>query len=107
MSTHDNITAEQEIQRTLKLCNYCTKIIGISLIDELPKSIFPKLWKYICFLGTMIILMLKEAGQISYAITKLGSSASVADFVAGLHIVGYDFISKCYIHVLLLQPLCI
>ncbi|CAH0722491.1 unnamed protein product, partial [Brenthis ino] len=93
MSTHDNITAEQEIQKTLKLCNYCTRFIGMSLIDELPKSVFGNLRKYMCFLGTMIILILKEAGQISYAITKLASSASVADFVAGLHIIGYDFIS--------------
>ena len=92
--TQDNIIAKKEINKTLKLCNFCTRIVGFSFIDDLPKSLYLKIWKYICFLGTVIIIVLKEAGQMNYAITELLTSTSVADFVAGLHIFGYDFISK-------------
>lgn len=94
MSAQKNINNKKEINKTLKLCNFCTRIVGFSFIDDLPKSICLKVWKYTCFLGTVLIVVLKEGGQMNYAVTELLTSTSVADFVAGLHIFGYDFISE-------------
>lgn len=89
-----NVVATQEIHKTLKLCNFCTTKIGFSFIDEPPKSLIFKIYSLVWFLGSTLILALKLVGQINYAVTKLVTSASVVEFVAGLHIIGYDTMSK-------------
>ncbi|XP_047539671.1 odorant receptor 85b-like [Vanessa atalanta] len=93
MSSKDKVKAKQEIHKTLKLCNFCTRKIGISFTDEQPKNLICKIWTYMWFLGSALILFLKLAGQVDYAVSKLVNSASVVEFVAGLHIIGYDTMS--------------
>ncbi|CAH2100023.1 unnamed protein product [Euphydryas editha] len=88
-----NIIAKQEIYKSLKLCNFCTRKIGFSFIDEKSISFVPKVLSLVLFFGSTLILFLKLAGQMDYAINKLVTSASVVEFVAGLHIIGYDTMS--------------
>lgn len=93
MSPENKEVAKQEIHKTLKLCNFCTRKIGISFTDEPPTSMFWKAWKQLWFLGSALVLFLKLSGQVNYVVDKLVTSASVVDFVANLHIVGYDTMS--------------
>lgn len=89
-----NVVATKEIHKTLKLCNFCTTKIGFSFIDKPPKSLISKIYSLVWFFGSTLILALKLVGEINYAVTKLVTSASVVEFVAGLHIIGYDTMSK-------------
>ncbi|XP_039745365.1 odorant receptor 4-like [Pararge aegeria] len=93
MSAKNNETAKREIHETLKLCNFCTRKIGISFIDEKPSTVIWKVWKQLWFLGSAVVLFLKLSGQVNYVVNKLVTSSSVVDFVASLHIVGYDTMS--------------
>ncbi|XP_050354396.1 odorant receptor 4-like [Nymphalis io] len=93
MSRKDKVMAKQEIHKTLKLCNFCTRKIGLSFIDEQPTTLLCKIWTHIWFLGSAVIIFFKFAGEANFAVTKLVNSASVVEFVASLHIIGYDIMS--------------
>ncbi|XP_023934502.2 odorant receptor 4-like [Bicyclus anynana] len=93
MSAKGKETAKQEIHKTLNLCNFCTRKIGISFIDEYETAVIWKLWIQLWFIGSAIVLFLKLSGQVNYVVNKLVTSSSIEDFVASLHIVGYDTMS--------------
>lgn len=88
--------ATGEIHATLNLCNFCTRKIGFSFIDKLPSTVFDRLKANIWLLISALILFLKLSGEISYVTTQLLKSTSVVDFVAGMHIVGYDTMSNYF-----------
>ncbi|CAH2267143.1 jg2881 [Pararge aegeria aegeria] len=100
MSAKNNETAKREIHETLKLCNFCTRKIGISFIDEKPSTVIWKVWKQLWFLGSAVVLFLKLSGQVNYVVNKLVTSSSVVDFVASLHIVGYDTMRYAFWNIL-------
>ncbi|XP_034841165.1 odorant receptor 4-like isoform X2 [Maniola hyperantus] len=85
--------AKEEIHKTLKLCNFCTRKLGISFIDEQPTVMLWKVWNQLWLIGSAIVLFLKVSGQVNCVVNKLATSSSVEDFVASLHIVGYDTMS--------------
>nr|WCC57447.1 odorant receptor 51 [Papilio glaucus] len=86
-------TARKEIHKTLSLCNFFTRQIGFSFIDDLPNTAFRRLKSYIWFMISATLLFLMLSAEINYVTLKLVKSSSVVEFVASLHIVGYDTMS--------------
>nr|WCC57641.1 odorant receptor 51 [Papilio polytes] len=86
-------TARKEIHKTLSLCNFFTRQIGFSFIDDLPSTAFGRLRSYIWFTISATLLFLMASAEINYVTLKLIKSSSVVEFVASLHIVGYDAMS--------------
>ncbi|XP_047514990.1 odorant receptor 4-like [Pieris napi] len=84
--------ALKEIYNTLKLCDFCTRKIGLTFKAK-SNEIFRKLWTILWFFISGLILFLMVAGEINYVINKLVTSSSVVEFVSGLHIAGYDTMS--------------
>nr|WCC57390.1 odorant receptor 51 [Papilio dardanus] len=86
-------TAREEIHKTLSLCNFFTRQIGFSFIDDLPRTMFGRLRSYIWFIISATLLFLMASAEVNYVTLKLIKSSSVVEFVASLHIVGYDTMS--------------
>ncbi|XP_045542573.1 odorant receptor 4-like [Papilio machaon] len=93
MTVISRATAKKEIHKTLSLCNFFTRQIGFSFIDNPPSTAFGRLRSYIWFTISATLLFLKLSAEINYVTLKLIKSSSVVDFVASLHIVGYDTMS--------------
>ncbi|VVC92481.1 unnamed protein product [Leptidea sinapis] len=85
-------TALKEIYKTLNLCDFCTSKIGISFVSD-NKSFLGRLWKLLWFLSSALVLSLMVFGELFYVFQQLVTSSSVVDFVASLHIAGYDSMS--------------
>uniref|UniRef100_A0A0K8TVB7 Odorant receptor n=1 Tax=Epiphyas postvittana TaxID=65032 RepID=A0A0K8TVB7_EPIPO len=92
MSQTDD-TSRREIHRTLDLCNFCTRMIGLSFIDEPPTSVFAKIKTTSIFVISALALILLVVGEIAYVTSLILRTTSVAEFVTSLHIVGYGSMS--------------
>ncbi|KAI8429771.1 hypothetical protein MSG28_000313 [Choristoneura fumiferana] len=88
-------TSLQEIHKTLDLCNFCTRMIGLSFIDDSPASVFAKIKTNSIFLISALSLTLLVVAEIAYVTSLIIRTASVAEFVTSLHIVGYGSMSFC------------
>lgn len=88
------MNAKTEVYKTFSLCNFCTSMLGISFIDELPSTLFDKLKLNLWFVFSILALITLVAGEIAYVSSLLIGSTSVAEFVASLHIVGYGCMSE-------------
>lgn len=96
MSVDDELRSEaqQEIRKTLSLCNFYSHKVGMSFIDEPPTSFFGKFANSCAFVTHTVLLLCLVFGEIAYLATLLAKNTSVAEFVASMHIVGYGAISK-------------
>lgn len=98
MTTNTNQNAAlKEIYKSLNLCDFCTRQIGLTFKATYKMLFLRKLWTTVLLLSSALILFLKVAGEIKYVFDKLATSSSVVDFVSGLHIAGYDTMSKYYL----------
>ncbi|XP_041973673.1 odorant receptor 4-like [Aricia agestis] len=88
------IQARQEIHLSLRLTNFCTRKIGLSFIDEEPKSFVKRFRSNLLFVISALSIGLLVVGEILEVIYKLNSSSSVEVFVSKLHIVGYGIMSS-------------
>lgn len=94
MSESDQKFARMEILKTLKLCNFCIRRVGLSFIDEVPLTVLAKLKKYFLFIFSSSMLVLMLAGEVAYVAGQMINSASIEEFVGSyLHIAGYDTMS--------------
>nr|AJF23816.1 olfactory receptor OR60 [Planotortrix octo] len=89
--THD--TSRKEIHKSLDLLNFCTRMIGLSFIDDPPTSVFAKIKSSFIFGLSALSLMLLFTVEVSYIVSLVIKTASLADLVTGLHIVGYGVMS--------------
>ncbi|XP_038209518.1 odorant receptor 4-like [Zerene cesonia] len=89
----DKIAAINEINKTLKLCDFCTKNIGLSFLQGSDKKLLGTVWRNAWFSFSAMVLLLMVAGEINYVLEKLIKSSSVVEFVSGVHIAGYDTMS--------------
>ncbi|XP_073958657.1 odorant receptor 4-like isoform X2 [Choristoneura fumiferana] len=93
-------TSLQEIHKTLDLCNFCTRMIGLSFIDDSPASVFAKIKTNSIFLISALSLTLLVVAEIAYVTSLIIRTASVAEFVTSLHIVGYGSMRYAFFNVL-------
>lgn len=95
MSEIDVSVAQKEIFETLSLCNFCIRRIGLSFIDNIPKTLMDKFKTYLSFVLSSSLLILMLAGEITCVAGQMINSSSIEDFVGSyLHIAGYDTMSK-------------
>ncbi|XP_049888055.1 odorant receptor 4-like [Pectinophora gossypiella] len=88
-------TSRREVYETLKLCNFCSRCIGISFIDDPPRTFMGKLKITALYIFSISALVGLIAGEFTYVLSLLVGSTSVAEFVASLHIVGYGIMGLC------------
>ncbi|XP_075986147.1 odorant receptor 4-like [Anticarsia gemmatalis] len=94
MSSDEKSVALKEIHTTLNLCNFCIRRVGLSFIDETPKTFYEKLSKNLALIISSSLLVLMLAGEIAYVSGQLINISSVEEFVGSyLHIAGYDTLS--------------
>lgn len=103
-SEHKNV-AQQEINETLGLCNFCIRTIGLSFIDESPKTLYEQLSRTLTFIIASLLLILLLMGEMAHVLVQIMNATSIEEFVGShLHIVGYGTLSEyidislyCYI----------
>ncbi|XP_061713693.1 odorant receptor 4-like [Cydia pomonella] len=78
-----------EIYKSLELCNYCTRMIGLSFIDAVPSNAWARARSGALYAVSALAVMLLVAGEITYVAGLVINTSSVAEFVSSLHIVGY------------------
>lgn len=95
MLCEEKDVARKEIQETLNLCNFCIRILGLSFIDDVPKTLYHGVMTNVTLVMTSTMLVLMLAGEIAYVVGQMIHSASVEEFVGSyLHIVGYGTMSE-------------
>lgn len=95
MSSDIKLTAKEEIHRTLRFCNFFIRRIGLSFIDEIPKTFMEKLNVLSSFVMASSLLILMLVGEYAYIVYLLLNSVSLEELIGSyLHIAGYDTMSK-------------
>ncbi|XP_063373152.1 odorant receptor 4-like [Cydia amplana] len=84
-----------EIYKSLELCNYCTRMIGLSFTEAVASSAWARVRSGALFAASALAVLLLVACEITYVAGLVVNTTSVAEFVSSLHIVGYGTMGLC------------
>lgn len=95
MTEEEKQIASKEIHETLKICNFCTGSIGISLVDDIPTTFKGRLKTYIALFITSSFVVLIIVGEYAYIVGQMMTSARIEDLIgSNLHVAGYGTMSE-------------